>query len=111
VADTIKKRGAYVRSDGRRLTVNGLLSPPQSGRWSPRVKFEIVASVESGSLSTHEACQLYGLTIEEFLSWQTSLQRHGYNALKTTQVQKYRPNARQWHRGRRRARTRAGLLK
>jgi transposase-like protein len=106
VADTKNKPRRIVRSDGRHLTVNGLLLPPESGRWSPRLKFEVVAAVERGLLSTHEACQLYGLTVEELLSWQNSLQRHGYDALKTTQVQKYRPSARQCHLGRRRERTR-----
>jgi transposase-like protein len=102
VADTIPKRERIVRPDGGRFPAGSEL-PPASGRWSARLKLEVVAAVERRWLSIHEACQLYGLTVEEFLSWQNSIRRHGYNALKTTQVQKYRPNARQWHLGRRRA--------
>jgi Protein of unknown function (DUF1153) len=90
------------------LTVDGPLLPPASGRWLPRRKFEVVAAVERGLLSIQEACQLYGLTVEEFLSWQNSIRRHGYKALKATDLQKYRPNAKQWHLGRRRAHNRAG---
>jgi hypothetical protein len=37
-----------------------------------------------------EACERYALTLEEYLSWQTAVDRHGLAGLRTTKVQKYR---------------------
>jgi Protein of unknown function (DUF1153) len=92
VSDTIPKRVRISEPDGRGSTID-LPLPPPSGRWLPRIKFLIVAAVDSGRLSMPEACKLYGLTSEELLSWRSSFNRHGYHALQATRVQKYRPTA------------------
>ena len=46
--------------------------------------------VRGGLLSLEEACQRYTLTVEEFLSWQRSIERHGLPGLRATRVQQYR---------------------
>jgi hypothetical protein len=43
-----------------------------------------------GLLSLEEACSRYTLTVEEFLSWQYSIDRHGLAGLRTTRIQQYR---------------------
>ncbi|ORE98856.1 hypothetical protein ATO4_00780 [Aurantimonas sp. 22II-16-19i] len=55
-----------------------------------RRKAEVVAAVRGGLLSLDEACSRYTLTVEEFLSWQMSIDQHGLAGLRTTQIQEYR---------------------
>ena len=43
-----------------------------------------------GLLSLEEACSRYTLTVEEFLSWQYSIDQHGLAGLRTTRIQQYR---------------------
>ena len=49
-----------------------------------------MAAVRGGLLSLEEACERYTLTVEEFLSWQMSIDQHGLAGLRTTKIQKYR---------------------
>ena len=41
-------------------------------------------------LSLEEACSRYTLTVDEFLSWQFSIDQHGLAGLRTTRIQQYR---------------------
>jgi Protein of unknown function (DUF1153) len=43
-----------------------------------------------GLLSLEEACSRYTLSIDEFLVWQRSIDRHGFAGLRTTRTQQYR---------------------
>jgi hypothetical protein len=75
--------------DGSLLTIENLPSP-KTKRWVIRRKAELVAAVRGGLLSLEEACGRYGLTVEEFLAWQSSIDRHGFLGLRATRVQLYR---------------------
>jgi hypothetical protein len=75
--------------DGSPLTVADL-PPPDTKRWVIRRKAEVVAAVRGGLLSLDDACRRYTLTVEEFLSWQRSIERHGLAGLRATRVQQYR---------------------
>ena len=75
--------------DGSPLTIADL-PPPSTKRWVIRRKAEVVAAVRGGLLSLEEACQRYTLTIDEFLSWQRLIDRHGLPGLRSTRVQDYR---------------------
>jgi hypothetical protein len=55
-----------------------------------RRKAEGVAAVRGGLLSLDDACERYGLTNEEFLAWQQSIDRYGMAGLRTTRIQQYR---------------------
>jgi hypothetical protein len=66
------------------------LPPPGIKRWVIRRKAEVVAAVRAGILSLDEACDRYKLSVEEFLSWQRSIDRHGLRGLRTTRIQDYR---------------------
>jgi hypothetical protein len=68
------------------------LPPPGIKRWVIRRKAEVVAAVRAGILSLDEACDRYKLSVEEFLSWQRSIDRHGLRGLRTTRIQDYRAN-------------------
>jgi hypothetical protein len=75
--------------DGHPLTITDL---PKAGttRWVVRRKAEVVYAVRGGLISLEDACRRYALTVEEFLAWQRSIDRHGLGGLRATHLQKYR---------------------
>jgi hypothetical protein len=75
--------------DGSPLTIADL-PPPSTKRWVIRRKAEVVAAVRGGLLSLEEACARYTLTVDEFLSWQVSIDQFGLAGLRTTRIQQYR---------------------
>ena len=75
--------------DGSPLTIADL-PPANTKRWVIRRKAEVVAAVRGGLLSLEEACARYTLTVEEFLNWQASIDKHGLAGLRTTRIQQYR---------------------
>lgn len=90
MADMVRPRVKYVIGpDGSPLTVSDL-PPSSTRRWVIRRKAEVVAAVRGGLLSLEEACERYTLTVEEFLSWQSSIDEHGLAGLRTTRIQEYR---------------------
>jgi Protein of unknown function (DUF1153) len=66
------------------------LPPPDTRRWVIRRKAEVVSAVRGGLLSLEEACNRYGLTIEEIMAWQSSLDRYGLPGLKINRIDYYR---------------------
>lgn len=90
MTDLVRARAKYVIGpDGSPLTVADL-PPANTRRWVIRRKAEVVAAVRGGLLSLEEACDRYCLTVEEFLSWQSSIDDHGLAGLRTTRIQQYR---------------------
>ena len=75
--------------DGNPLTMADL-PPPQTKRWVIRRKAAVVAAVCGGLLSMDEACHRYSLTVEEFLSWQRTINRFGVAGLRVTRLRSYR---------------------
>ncbi len=59
-------------------------------RWVIRRKAEVVAAVNGGLLSLEEACDRYDLSLEEFLSWQESIDKSGLPGLRVSYISKYR---------------------
>lgn len=74
---------------GEPLTIDDL-PPPDTKRWVIRRKAEVVAAVRGGLISLEDACDRYTLSVEEFLSWQRLIDRHGMRGLRTTRLQQYR---------------------
>jgi len=68
------------------------LPPPDTKRWVIRRKAEVVAAVRSGVITLEDACERYTLSVEEFLSWQRAIDKHGLRGLRATRVQHYRGN-------------------
>lgn len=82
--NVMRSRARYVIGpDGNPLTIADL-PPRDTKRWVVRRKAEVVVAIEGGLLSLEEACELYKLTIDEFLSWQTSVERNGLVGLRAT---------------------------
>ena len=72
--------------NGEPLTLESL-PPPNTTRWVARRKAQVVAAVQAGLLTVDEACRLYKLTLEEFVSWQRALYRFGLRGLQITHSQ------------------------
>jgi hypothetical protein len=66
------------------------LPPPNTRRWVVRRKAEVVAAVNGGLLSIDDVLERYGLTLEEFASWQRAVDRSGMQGLRVTRIQHYR---------------------
>ena len=66
------------------------LPPPSTKRWVVRRKAVVVAAVRNGTLSLQDACRRYHLSVEEFLAWQSAIDRYGVPGLRVTRLQIYR---------------------
>ena len=85
-----KFRPAFVIGPlGERLTLESL-PPPGTRRWVIRRKAEVVAAVQGGLLTFDEACERYGLSLEELASWERNVDRSGMQGLRVTHMQHYR---------------------
>src|SRR3954447_5409291 len=82
--------------DGSVLTLADL-PQPDAQRWVASRKAIVVAAVRGGLLSMSDACARYRLTTEEFLNWQTQVDRNGLQGLRATRVQEYRGSGRRTH--------------
>ena len=90
MVEALRPKVKYVIGpDGSPLTVADL-PPVTTKRWVIRRKAEVVAAVRGGLISLEEACSRYALTVDEFLSWQMSIDQHGLAGLRTTRLQQYR---------------------
>jgi len=50
---------------GERMTRDDL-PPADTVRWLPRLKAEVVAAVSGGLITLQEACERYGLSLQEY---------------------------------------------
>ncbi|MBX6321936.1 MAG: DUF1153 domain-containing protein [Rhodospirillaceae bacterium] len=80
---------SVIGPDGLPMTLDSL-PPPGTTRWVIRRKAEVVAGVRAGLITLEEACSRYTLSVEEFLSWQRLIERHGLRGLRVTRLQDYR---------------------
>lgn len=74
---------------GEPLTLESL-PPAGTTRWVVRRKAEVVSAVNGGLLTVDEACERYGLSLEEFAGWQRAVDRSGMPGLRVTRIQHYR---------------------
>ena len=89
MALSIIKEPSVIGPEGIPLTL-ATLPPPSTQRWVARRKAELVAAVRGGLLSLEDVCERYKLTMEEFLSWQRQVDKHGMRGLRVTRLQSYR---------------------
>lgn len=80
---------SVILPDGRELS-RADLPPPGTCRWVASRKARVVLAVTSGLLSMEEALDMYNLSEEEYAAWVHAISVHGMQALKTTQIQKFR---------------------
>ena len=68
------------------------LPPPDTKRWVMRRKESVVYAVQAKIMSLDDACERFGISLEEFESWQRFIQRHGIGGDRVTHLWKYRSN-------------------
>ena len=64
--------------------------PSSSERWTVRRKAAVIDAVRRGLVTIDKACQLYELSLDEFVSWERDLNRNGVPGLRATRYQIYR---------------------
>ncbi len=85
-----RRARVVIGPEGNAISIADLPSASVGARWVIRKKAIVVAAVRGGLLSIEDACSLYDLTLEEFMSWQSSVDRYGLMGLRTTKLQQYR---------------------
>ena len=71
-------------------TLDNLLPYGSRTRWTAPRKATVVEAVRDGVITLQEACSRYSLSVEEFLTWQSTIERHGVPGLRATRLQIYR---------------------
>jgi len=78
-----------VGPDGLPLTLADLPAV-DTIRWVIFRKAQVVSAVKGGLLSMDQACAQYRLSLDEFLSWKSAIEKHGLKGLRATRIQDYR---------------------
>ena len=63
--------------------------PKPTQRWVRR-KAAVIESVRGGWVPIDEICELYSVSVDEFLAWERDIDRYGIHGLRTTRCQIYR---------------------
>jgi hypothetical protein len=90
IAATAQQRPTSVVGPNGTILTMETLPPPDTRRWVARRKAEVVTAVRAGLMTFDEACSRYGLTAEEFASWERAIDRHGLGGLRVTRLQQFR---------------------
>ena len=64
--------------------------PRRSQRWTVRRKATVIEAVRGGWVPVEEVCELYNLSVDEFLAWERDVDRYGLPGLRATRYQIYR---------------------
>jgi hypothetical protein len=64
--------------------------PKPHQRWTVRRKAAVIEAVHGGWIPIEQACELYRISVDEFLGWERDLDRYGIHGLRTTRYQIYR---------------------
>ena len=64
--------------------------PAPHQRWTVRRKAAVVEAVRGGWLPIEDVCQLYNISVDEFLAWERDIDRYGVPGLRATRYQIYR---------------------
>lgn len=67
-----------------KIAVTDDLPAPSGVRWVASRKLALLNSVNRGILTLEDAGSIYGLTVEELVSWQQGLARQGLKGLFAT---------------------------
>jgi hypothetical protein len=66
------------------------LPPTNTRRWVARRKATVVSAVRGGLITLEDACRRYTLSVEEYLTWERAIEKHGLPGLRVTRIQEYR---------------------
>jgi len=82
---------SIIGPDGTEITIADLPAR-DTKRWVSSRKALVVIAVQGGLISLDDACTRYNLSIEEFISWERLVDRHGVPGLRVTHAKRYRDN-------------------
>ncbi len=68
----------------------GDLPSSDTRRWDSKRKAQVVDAVRSGRLTLDQACAIYAMSVDEFLSWQSLFDRYGAKGLMATRLKEFR---------------------
>jgi hypothetical protein len=63
------------------------LPPLKSMRWVMGRKAEVVAAVRTGTVSLDDVCKCYEISMDEFLTWKSKMERFGPEGLRIKDLQ------------------------
>lgn len=73
------------------MSTHDLPNPARKSiRWVASRKAAVVRAIRAGSLTAAEACERYGISLDELLSWSRALSAHGEHALRITKAKHFR---------------------
>jgi hypothetical protein len=61
--------------------------PRPDQRWTVQRKATVVQAVRCGWVPVEEVCELYNISVDEFIAWERDFDRYGVPGLRTTRVQ------------------------
>ncbi len=66
------------------------LPPLDTKRWVISRKAAVVTAVKNGAITLDDVCWFYDISVEEFLTWQEMIEKHGVRGLRVTKLQDIR---------------------
>ena len=67
--------------------------PLPGNRWTAQRKASVIKAVRGGWVPIEDVCQLYSLSVDEFLAWERDIDRHGLAGLHAKRLRFYRDTA------------------
>ena len=64
--------------------------PSPAQRWTVRRKAAVIEAVRGGWMPIEEGCEVYQISVDEFLTWERDIDRYGVYGLRSTRFQIYR---------------------
>ena len=64
--------------------------PRPGQRWTVRRKATVIQAVRGGWVPIEEICEMYKISVDEFLAWERDVDRYGVPGLRATRFQIYR---------------------
>lgn len=64
--------------------------PTPGQRWTVHRKAVVIEAVRGGWVPIEDVCELYKLSVDEFLAWERDIDRYGIHGLRSTRLQIYR---------------------
>ena len=64
--------------------------PRPRQRWTVRRKAAVIEAVRGGWMRIEAVCEVYNISVDEFLAWERDIDRYGVHGLRSTRLQIYR---------------------
>jgi len=68
--------------------------PSPTQRWTVRRKAIVIEAVRGGWVPIEDVCEVYNISVDEFLAWERDIDRYGLHGLRSTRLQIYRDTER-----------------